>query len=56
MRRVDQRRLQLEAVNRAKWDFLAKMSHELRTPLTSIIGCSETLKDERRLCHARENT
>ena len=56
MRRVTEHTLQLEQANRTKSDFLADMSHKLRTPLTSIIGCSETLKDERRLCHARENT
>ena len=55
-RRVAERTRQFEEANRAKSDFLANMSHELRTPLSSIIGCSEMLKDERRLCHARENT
>ena len=56
MRHVDGRKLQLAEANRAKSDFLANMSHEPRTPLSSIIGCSEMLKDERRLCHARERT
>ena len=54
MRHVDERKLQLAEANRAKSDFLANVSHELRTPLKSIIDCSEMLKDERRLYHARE--
>ncbi len=54
MKRVDERKLQLEAANRAKSNFFTDMSRELRTPLHSIIGCSEMLKDERSFCHARE--
>ena len=54
MRRVAESALQLEEANRTKWDFLANMTHEPRTLLRSIIGCSELLKDKRRLRHARE--
>ena len=54
MRRVDERKLQLEEAKRVRSNFLTNMSHELRTPLNSIIGCSEMLKDERSFCHARE--
>ena len=36
----------LEALFKAKSDFLATMSHELRTPLTSIIGNTEYLADQ----------
>ena len=36
----------LEAIFKAKSDFLATMSHELRTPLTSIIGNSEYLSEQ----------
>ena len=36
----------LEALFKAKSDFLATMSHELRTPLTSIIGNGEYLIDK----------
>jgi len=41
-------RLEAEAANRAKSNFLAAMSHELRTPLTSILGLSEALQEQTR--------
>ena len=37
---------ELQAVDRAKSDFLATVSHELRTPLTSIAGFVELLGDQ----------
>ncbi len=40
-------RLEAEAANRTKDDFLAMLSHELRTPLTSILGWSTTLMNHR---------
>lgn len=36
---------QLEALDRAKADFVATVSHELRTPLTSVRGYIEMIRD-----------
>jgi signal transduction histidine kinase len=40
---LDRQRLEADAANRGKADFLAVMSHELRTPLNAILGYADLL-------------
>jgi signal transduction histidine kinase/CheY-like chemotaxis protein len=47
VQREHQARLQAEAANRTKDDFLALVSHELRTPLTAIMGWTSIVKHRR---------
>jgi signal transduction histidine kinase len=41
---ADELRIQAEAANRSKSDFLAVMSHELRTPLNAILGFTQIMQ------------
>jgi CheY-like chemotaxis protein/nitrogen-specific signal transduction histidine kinase len=40
---AEESKLQAEAANRSKSDFLAAMSHEIRTPMNGVIGLGELL-------------
>jgi signal transduction histidine kinase/CheY-like chemotaxis protein len=46
VRRESEARVEAEAANRTKDDFLATLSHELRTPLTAILGWVTILRQQ----------
>jgi signal transduction histidine kinase len=43
--RAEELRVEAEAANRSKSDFLAMMSHELRTPLNAILGFTQIMQN-----------
>jgi signal transduction histidine kinase len=43
LKREKEARLDAEAANRVKEEFLSTLSHELRTPLTAIMGWADLL-------------
>jgi len=45
--RAERARIEAEAANRIKDEFLATLSHELRTPLTSLLGWASVLRESR---------
>ncbi|HEU4766643.1 MAG TPA: PAS domain S-box protein [Pyrinomonadaceae bacterium] len=54
LKREKEARLEAEAANRVKDEFLSTLSHELRTPLTAIMGWSDLLLHDEVEPHKRQ--
>ena len=52
---ANQARLDAEAANLAKTEFLTNMSHEIRTPMNAVVGLSSILANETNLTGKQKN-